>query len=503
MIGRFLRRGLKPFGFELITRDDMQNQLLVEHELKAFHTHSIVSVADHEGRILDVNDLFVETLGYCAEEMRGRCISDFYSEGDAALFGEIHATLLSGRSWRGQQRLRCKDGNIIWVHATLYPLFDAYGNHVKSVSVRTDITATKQSQHEREMQQAMNLFQDELFMFTTDTLRYTYMNEAAKRRWGWSDTDYIDKTLQLSNPSFDRDTFLARAAPLLAGEVEEICYTSEIYDDPYEVKLQLMTTASGKRRFVSVERNITDQLALEKAKNEFTATVTHELRSPLTSIKGGIGLVLSGAAGDVPDKVKELLEISHRNADRLVLIVNDMLDLEKIAAGQMSFQMQDYDAAHLFSEAEHANAGYLEQFDVTLQVDCAPQARSITCDPNRMLQVLTNLLTNAAKFSKPGGNIRLALEQTPEEDVVIVEDFGQGIPAEAQASIFERFTQAKGAQTKRVRGTGLGLSIVKAIVEMHDGRVDMCSIEGEGTTFRIYLPRRAIVEGQAPQQLRA
>lgn len=266
---------------------------------------------------------------------------------------------------------------------------------------------------------------------------------------------------------------------------------------PYEITLRLTHAETDGRCFVAIARDISERLELERTKSAFIATVSHELRSPLTSIKGGIGLVLSGAAGDVSDRARGLLEISHRNADRLVLIVNDMLDLEKIAAGRMTFDMRQTDGVALIREALNGNGSYLDQFGVDAHIEGLDRPAWLTCDPDRVLQVLGNLLTNAAKFSIAGQQIRIALQENTENITFTVQDFGIGIPKKAQGTIFERFTQANCHHRGRADGTGLGLSIMKAIVESHSGRVDMDSTEGKGTTFHVTLPKRQPGESNA------
>ncbi len=498
-----LQSALSYFGLRAVSKKSATDRSLIEHEIEALNAHSIVNLVSADGTILEVNKLFIETFGYSEKELLGQPVTMIYSNSEWQSYEAIHSAMNTDNCWTGEQRLKHKDGGNVWTRTTSYPLYDTDGNHIKSISIRTDVTSSKLVDSERDMHAALHMFQDEMLMFTTDTLRYTYMNRAAMERWGWSESEYMGKTLASTLPDFDSRTFLEKAQPLLDGDVSEIVYISQISSDPYEVTLRLSHAADGTPRFLSIGRNIAERQALEKAKDEFTATVSHELRSPLTSIKGGLGLVLSGAAGTVPAKARGLLEIAHRNADRLVLILNDMLDLEKIAAGQMSFTLRPYDAAVLFDEAVRANDAYLAQYNIGVRTEGLDQPLTLVCDPDRMLQVLGNLLTNAAKFSNEGSSIRLALDAGAEEITLSVQDYGMGIPQDAQETIFERFTQARSSDRARMSGTGLGLSIVKAIVDSHGGRVEMDSTEGVGTTFRVILPHRADLEQPTPARTKA
>lgn len=480
-------RCLRMIGLTTLHRDSRDETSLLERELAGMHAHSIVSTASADGIILHCNTRLQEALGYSEAELIGKEASILYADVDYSRFAEIRDTLIKGISWSGEQPLKHKNGTTVWVRTTIYPVMDNAGNHVKSISVRTDITESKHVQSEKDMFRALQLMQDEIFLLSTDDLGYVYMNQAAMKRFEWSAADFEGETMTTAHPEFDRASFENEVGPLLTGDVAEVRFTETLNDEVFETAVQLMRTANGKQRFACIRHNVSERVALDKAKDEFTATVSHELRSPLTSIKGGIGLVLSGATGQLSDKARNLLEIAHRNSERLVLIVNDMLELDKIAAGKMVFEMREHDASKLFAEALMANESYLAQYDVNVVTKGLDTAHHVHCDPDRMLQVLNNLLSNAAKFSHRGGEIHAILDTTNDGIQITIQDFGVGIPKSAQATIFDRFTQAKNGEMER-RGTGLGLSIVQAIVEHHSGSVTLHSQEGEGTAFHIFIP---------------
>ena len=244
----------------------------------------------------------------------------------------------------------------------------------------------------------------------------------------------------------------------------------------------------GGTHILLVLRDVTQELAEEKVKSDFISTVSHEMRSPLTSIKGSMGLLLSNAVGDIPPSARGLLEIAHRNSERLVLIINDILDLQKIVDGGMEFNPQQIDAAALVHEATAASSFFLNRFDLEIEVCGADRPVIIYSDPNRIIQVLGNLLSNAAKFSKPHGKITVSLVQLGDHITVSVRDTGVGIPAAEHAKIFARFADLSNSERARMGGSGLGLSICKAIVEKLDGSIGFESVEGVGTVFHIRLP---------------
>jgi signal transduction histidine kinase/DNA-binding response OmpR family regulator len=241
---------------------------------------------------------------------------------------------------------------------------------------------------------------------------------------------------------------------------------------------------------VCILRDATERHRLSQLKNEFVSTVSHELRTPLTSIRGSLGLVMSGAAGELPPKARQFVEIAHNNSARLVHLVNDILDIEKIESGRLDFRHETLDAAGIVQQAIEANRAYGEPFGVTFaaELDVPPQT-AVMADAGRVQQVMANLLSNAAKFSPPGGTVDIGVTASPDHIRITVRDRGAGIPAEFRDRIFQRFAQADASDRRQKGGTGLGLSISKAIVEQHGGAMGFTAPEDGGTCFWFTLPR--------------
>jgi signal transduction histidine kinase/DNA-binding response OmpR family regulator len=243
---------------------------------------------------------------------------------------------------------------------------------------------------------------------------------------------------------------------------------------------------------VALARDITQLKALERMKNEFISTVSHELRTPLTSIRGALGLVAGGATGALPEKAAELVTIAHRNSERLVHIINDILDIEKIESGRLAIHIQAVDAADILKQAVEANQAYAARYDVKLLVNEVPEDTRVLADPERLMQVVTNLLSNAAKFSPQGGEVWIGAAPRGSFLRISVRDFGAGIPVEFRNRIFEKFAQADGNDARRRDGTGLGLSITKKLVEAMQGFIDFETETGKGTVFHVDLPMGAV-----------
>ena len=244
-----------------------------------------------------------------------------------------------------------------------------------------------------------------------------------------------------------------------------------------------------------VARDVTEQKRLEaerrhveRMKNEFVSTVSHELRTPLTSIRGSLGLLEGGILGELPAQAQDMVRIARTNTERLIRLINDILDLEKMESGKLDFQLEPLELSALLAQAVEAHHGYAEGCGATLVLEVeAPGARAVV-DGDRFLQVLANLLSNALKFSPRGERVTLRLERMGERLRVSVEDRGPGIPESFRARIFEKFAQADGSDTRRKGGSGLGLSIARALAERMGGTLDFVSEEGAGTTFRVELP---------------
>jgi signal transduction histidine kinase len=224
-------------------------------------------------------------------------------------------------------------------------------------------------------------------------------------------------------------------------------------------------------------------------KKEFTSTLSHELRTPLTSIIGSLQLVTSGVMGEVDKEVAELTAVAERNGQRLLDLINDILDIEKIESGKLTLAPELFAVDELVRESMVLNKGFAERFRVRFQAHGDTAERKVHADRKRLLQVMTNLLSNAAKFSPEGGVVDITTEDAGPNVRIAVHDRGGGIPEDFRSRIFGRFTQADSTATRQKGGTGLGLAICKRLVEVMHGRIGFQDRAGGGTTFWFELPR--------------
>jgi signal transduction histidine kinase len=251
----------------------------------------------------------------------------------------------------------------------------------------------------------------------------------------------------------------------------------------YLVKGQIETRGLLRALRYAVERK-----RLQRLKDEFVSTVSHELRTPLTSIYGSLGLLMGNAAGNLPDAAVRLLAIAHTNSQRLVRLVNDILDIEKMESGQIVFKFGRVEVRSLVGQAIEANRGFAKGSGVRIRLEDASVVCDVRADPDRLAQVVTNLLSNAIKFSPANNEVVVAIESGIDLVRISVRDHGPGISTDFKPRIFERFAQADATNARQKGGTGLGLSIVKQIVDRLSGDVGFADAPGGGTIFHVEVP---------------
>jgi PAS domain S-box-containing protein len=256
---------------------------------------------------------------------------------------------------------------------------------------------------------------------------------------------------------------------------------------PVEASLNVMDLGQRKA-FVAFVRDISERKRVEKLQSQFVSTVSHELRTPLTSIGGSLGLIAGGAAGTISEQASRLINIAHSNTQRLVRLVNDILDIEKLQSGQMAFKFAKIDLEQTIETVIAANQAFAQAHFVHFAKKPSNGSAWVWADGDRIVQALTNIVSNAIKFSPRGGIISISLSVQADKVRISVSDQGPGIPAEFQPRIFERFAQADSSENRKIGGSGLGLSIAREILGHHGGAVSFETAAGRGTTFHLDVP---------------
>lgn len=321
------------------------------------------------------------------------------------------------------------------------------------------------------------------------------MNRAAEAMFGWSREELRRRDISMiADIAPGEGAFLRR---LGGGDPAGITGAREVVGRrrngatfDAEIALGSMQQSDGTHGVAAI-RDISERKQAERLKDEFVSTVSHELRTPITSIAGSLGLLESGAAGALSDKAGRLVYIARTSCERLVRLINDLLDIEKIAAGKVRFDMQALDLRAAARQAIHDVSGFAADHGVTVQLAAPDAPLMVTGDLDRLVQVFTNLLSNAVKFSPSGGRVEVTLREDEAGVRACVSDQGPGVPESFRDSLFGKFAQADSSSARAKGGAGLGLAITKEIVDRHQGRIRLVSAPGDGAVFEFELPRAA------------
>ena len=457
--------------------------------------HAIVSVADAKGRITYVNDKCVECSGYSKSELMGNDHRILKSDAHPPEFyAEMWRTIVGGKTWTGEIKNIKKTGEPYWVKATIVPRLDGAGRPVEYVSIRTDISREKAAEETRAQQETFDLSEAEVYMFWADTLRFFYVNKKAQEHWRLDSVEFFQKTpLDVTN-EFKKEEFLEVLNSLASGEKKNVIFRRNMTSPegvkcPVEFRVQLVNPDGRRARFITIIRDMSETLQAEKAKSEFIANMNHELKTPLTTLKGAIDLLKSGYAGDIPEKALNLFRVADRSRIRLEELIGDLLDAQAIENGQTISSLEKVDLSQVIEDAIGVVAGPFKEKDVRVFFFGTEGPVWVIGDRHRLRQAMKNLLSNAVKFSIQRGKVEVSLHVEEETVLVLIKDYGIGMPEEVRSRVFEKFTQADMSDRRASGGAGLGLSIVKAIIEDHGGTIECDSTSGKGTMFSVALKK--------------
>jgi PAS domain S-box-containing protein len=320
--------------------------------------------------------------------------------------------------------------------------------------------------------------------------RTTFTNEAGAAMLEWDHEALVGRELHpLVHPI--GEPFCPLCADANAARRTLMLTSARGKRVPVDFTLSYIQGESGDRRgAVLTFRDVTERVAIEQMKEELVATVSHELRTPLTSIRGALGLLAGGLLGALSEKAQRMANIAVSNTDRLLRLVNDILDIERLTTGSVTLTCTEFDVATAMLQTSEVMQTMADSAGVRLV--CEPIDVQIYADPDRIAQVLTNLLSNAIKFSPPHAVVRLWGEENEHQLVLHVTDAGRGIPPEKLQLVFERFQQVHATDASEKGGAGLGLAICRGIAEAHGGTLTATSRVGEGSTFSLALPFKTV-----------
>jgi|GEM_PF-570848 len=513
LLGRSFNRLLDEIEATTTSRDEFARETarrqMAMTELNKFRdvldrTQDMILMIDVDTlRLRYVNHGLAAATGYANHELMDRPAHLLGADLSEQQFRAFLQPLLSGRTGVLQHEavLKGKDGRRIPVEAMIQLV--ATGQQRVLVAIVRDISERKGAEQallasQSHAKAVLDTAVDAIITIDRRGI-IERVNPSTERMFGYAEAELVGRNVAMLMPEpyrGEHDGYIAHY--LQTGDRRVIGVGREVTGQRRDGSTFPMELAVSEIRlddqlfFTGMIRDITERKKIDKMKSEFISTVSHELRTPLTSIIGALGLIRGGAAGELDEKIRGMLTIAANNAERLVRLINDILDIEKIDSGAMKFEREPIDMCRLVEEAVEANRPFADQYGVRLRLLRTDDDATVIGDSDRLLQVMANLISNAAKFSPAGDDVVVALSVDNGQIRVQVDDHGPGIAEAFRDRIFSRFAQADSSDTRQKGGTGLGLSICKAIVEQHHGRIGYRTAVGKGTTFFFELPQRQI-----------
>ena len=473
------------------------HQAAEERFEKAFHSSPdvIAITGSDDGRIYDINETGLSLFEFDRDDVIGRTVTDLNIWVDLSQRARLMTELRRNHSVRDfEAQFKSNNGHMYDVLISAEWLEIDGENRV--LTVARDITERKRSEaalHESEERffKAFQASPNMIAIVGRSDGRLYDINDNWLKILGYARSDIVGN-VNFDNAYWADQTQRAEFYDLIAKKgvvrnFETRLYTLDGEIQDYEFAAEAIEL-DGEPYSIVVGDDISERKRIDLLKNEFISTVSHELRTPLTSINGSLELLTGGAAGNLTEKASQLIEIAKSNSNRLVRLINDILDVEKIEAGRMDFRLRPVELMPAVEAAVAANQPYGERHGVQFELtDGLPDA-VVNVDVDRLDQVFANLLSNAAKFSPKGGVVEISVTRQNGMVRMAVSDNGPGIPYEFRDRIFDKFTQADTSNARRTPGSGLGLSIAKAIVEKMEGTISLQSEAGNGCTFFFDLP---------------
>jgi PAS domain S-box-containing protein len=474
-----------------------------------------------------LSDGIEELVGYPSTDFIDNRVRSFASvvhpEDRERLEAQVDASVADRRPYTADYRVVHRDGSVRYVIEQGQAVLNADGLDRLDGAI-FDVTEHRRAEIESLKLAAIVESSDDAIMSTELDGLITSWNKGAEALFGYTAEEMVGESISILAPEGQETEPLKNlAAVVKAGEGRFESTRRRKDGSLVDISVTVSAVRNAAGEIVSIAaiaQDITDRkrleqeredftrelevrnerlLELDRLKDEFVALVSHELRTPLTSIRGYLELVIDGEAGEVTEEQREFLGIVQRNANRLLALVGDLLFLAQIEAGKLSLEMGAVDLAAIAAESVETARPLADDKDITLTL-ATGRLQPLAGDRARLAQLLDNLISNAIKFTPESGRVDVRASSSRGNAILEVRDTGMGIPAEEQEYVFERFFRTSRATEEAIQGTGLGLAISKAIVHAHGGRITLASSDGEGATFRVSIPIRAVQPAEPLQE---
>jgi len=455
-----------------------------------------VMETDADGTLVFLNPAWESLTGLPAQECLGGTARDFFPDDAWADVDRV----LADRTVEHQElatRLKHADGREVHVVLTTSPIPTG-----GVVAVLRDVRREREYQEELGKLSVVASSTSNLVVITDAHGVIDWVNPAFEQRTGYS----LDEVRGRTPGSFLQgpDTDPAAIDRLRAAIDERRSTSEELLNytksgEPYWVNVNLTPVVDSHgqlERFISVQDDTTERKRVEQMKIQFVSTVSHELRTPLTSINGALGLLANGVAGPLSEQATKLLQIAQRNGERLTLLINDLLDMERLAEGGIPIESEVHGLRSIIELAVEHNQAFADKYGVDVVLGEPCDDALVHVDSLRLTQVMSNLLSNSCKFAPAGSIVDVTIHRGDDAVRVCVTDRGPGIPESFRDVIFDKFSQVDASDTRANDGTGLGLAISKELVERMGGTIGYESTENVSTTFFVDLP---IASDDSPQ----
>ncbi|GGH16903.1 hypothetical protein GCM10011586_39070 [Silvibacterium dinghuense] len=475
--------------------EEAQARLLVEGSLGMICTH------DLNGYLLSINPFAAANLGYTPEELVGRYMLDFMDVEHQHGWQSYWDAMAARGEEEGLLYVNRKDGSLC-VIAFRNKLVQIPGAEPFVIGHGIDLTEKIEAEEKlralmRQRESILESVGDGIYGLDMEG-RIVFVNRAGAQLLGFTPEEMQGQPIHrlIHHSRADGMPYPESQCPVLAtlhraGPVRvrgDVFWKKDGMSIPVEYVACPLTHDGRTTGAVVAFQDVTERRQLDRMKDEFISTVSHELRTPLTSLRAALGLLSSGALAERPDRAEQMLDLAISNCNRLVFLVNDILDFERIGAGRLHLDCAEISAEELLREAVQRQAASASRAGLRFRVDAEPVR--LWVDGGRIQQALSRLLANAIKFSPPNTEIAVRAQAVNEKEALIeVRDHGRGIPPEMLDSIFDRFRQGDASDSRASGGTGLGLALCRGLVNLHGGRIWAESTVGLGSSFFLTLPR--------------